>query len=248
MFKSQSISVQSLSLDQNLVVSSCSGRLFRIVLCGIHKINSPYNTSAAVQAITDNGVAQMLQMHSQLMSAPSRRQKPHKGKAAKSLGNLVKSHRFAGRSTGRANSHPLTRPWIHADIRFDVVAVQLQATTNDGHVFLAHRATLELAAQAVVDSIIPGHDDHAAGIAIKSMHNPRPVVSGHITETIETILQRGRERSVVVSATRVNDHTCRFVDHDQRLVLIQDVQWHILAANCLVGHIGQANRQLVVHP
>ena len=75
-------------------------------------------------------------------------------------------------------------------MRLDVVAVELDGAADDGPVLFANLAAFELAAQEMMDLVVLGDDDHAGRVAVESMDDSGPQLSGDVAELVEVKLQR----------------------------------------------------------
>ena len=62
---------------------------------------------------------------------------------------------------------------MHAGVGFDVITFEFDLAPNNGPVLLGDFPTFELPAKPVVHLVILGDDQHAAGVAVEPMHDPR---------------------------------------------------------------------------
>src|SRR5688572_24113230 len=86
---------------------------------------------AAVQPVGDDGMAEVLHVDAQLVRAPSARLQPHVREAAEPLDDLVEGDRLA-RVAPRLAGHHLFAPLrMHAHVRLDEVAVELDRAPRD---------------------------------------------------------------------------------------------------------------------
>ena len=71
-------------------------------------------------------------------------------------------------------------------------------------------------------------DEQAAGVLVEPVHDPR---TGDVRELRRVMQQRIGKRCVPVAAARMNDQTRRLVDHQQRVVLVNDDKVHRLRSD-----------------
>ena len=115
-------------------------------------------------------------------------------------------------------------------------------------IFFRHLATLELAAQSMVDLVVLGNDQNSARVAVEAMDDARPKLSGDVAQPIEMKLQRTGQRSAVIPFSGMHDQPGRLVEHDDRVVFMNDVERNVFRRQRAIGQLGQADRNAVVDP
>ncbi len=73
-----------------------------------------------------------------------------------------------------------------------------------------------------------GDHDHAAGIAVEAVHDPRPGRTTDIRERLKTISQRAGQRAGPVPPRRMNHHSRRLIDDHHPVVFIEHIQLDVL--------------------
>ena len=136
--------------------------------------------------------------------------------------------------------------WIDADVRVDDAAVLSDLAPDDGSVLFDGRALLELFAQPAMHLVVFGDDDDAAGVLVEPMHDPRPKLPRDVAELVEMKLQRSGQRAAIMPLAGVRDHVRRLVEHDEMLVLKQDVDRDVFRRQTAVGQFRQSHVEHVV--
>src|SRR5260370_34485724 len=77
-----------------------------------------------------------------------------------------------------------------ADAALDVIAVPIEHPGGNGQVLLEDLAQFELHAQFAVAKLVLGHEDDAAGVAVETVDDARPVIAVQMAEVAEVELQR----------------------------------------------------------
>ena len=114
---------------------------------------------------------------------------------------------------------------VDPDRLVDPVAVQLGPAGDQGEILLFDRAGLELRGQAGVGQVVPGHEDHAAGVAVEAVDDARPAWGRRPAElAAEMVLHGAGQRAGPVPAGGMDHHSRRLVDHREPLVLVEDFQ------------------------
>ena len=88
-----------------------------------------------------------------------------------------------------------------------------------------------------MDLVVLGDDEQAARVAVEPMDDARPQFAGHVAKPIEMKLQARRQRPPVVRLARMGDHPGGFVDDDQRLVFVDDLQRNVFRRERLIGAV-----------
>src|SRR5262249_12681112 len=117
-------------------------------------------------------------VHANLVGPSGPRRDAAEGEPAETLDDLVEAARLLG-----VLLVPLEYGHLHAvaavvaDAPLDVIAVAVQHAGGDGHVLLENLAVLEQGAQLAVCRLFLGDKDDAAGVAVETVDDARPVVA-----------------------------------------------------------------------
>ncbi len=107
--------------------------------------------------------------------------------------------------------------------------VLLEIAPHEGHVTPRDRMLEELTGQAGVGPLVLGHHQQTGGVLVDAVHQ---------TGTHVPLLKQGKilqmpreridERTAVVAVSRMHDQSGRLVEHDEVVVLMNDVERNIL--------------------
>jgi len=101
----------------------------------------------------------------------------------------------------------------------------------------------ELAGEAVMSPIMFCNDHDTAGLLVQPVNDARPL---HTADTGETVAAMSDERidqcARPVARRRVHDQPCRFVDDDEVVILIKNVERDVFAARD--GRLGWRHRDV----
>ena len=134
-----------------------------------------------------------------------------------------------------ADGHLLALIGVDADRQIDPVAIAVGAAGDDRKILFFDRPLLELSGQREMRLIGLGHHEHAAGVAVEPMHDPRPRRSPRAAERIEMKLQRAGERAGPMPLGRMNDHPRRLVDRRQTIIFVENIERDILGPGRVRG-------------
>ncbi len=109
----------------------------------------------------------------------------------------------------------------------DQVLLGAQAPDRERAVALVDAAIAEHVTERAVGHVVLGTDDEAAGVAIQSVHDTRPLDAAD-GETRDTEEERVDEGAIGVAGGRVHDHARRLVDDEDRVVFEDDVEGQVL--------------------
>ena len=174
---------------------------------------------APIHRIPDQGVPDMRHMDTDLMGSAGFQLHFNKGVRLKTLGDSIMRHGgFAVGTNGKA----LSVAAVTADGKIDGAAAG-QGALHKRQVLAVHGVSLELFDQPFVGLDGAGHHQEPAGIFINPMHDAgsRDPVERRV------VMQQGvLEGPVMVSRGRVNHQPLGLVDHDEGLILVDDVEWN----------------------
>ena len=172
---------------------------------------------APIHWIPDQGVPDMRHMDADLMGSAGFQLHFNKGVRLKTLGDSIMRHGgFAVGTNGKA----LSVTAVTTDGKIDGAAAG-QGALHKRQVLAVHGVGLELFDQPFVGLDGAGHHQEPAGIFINPMHDAgsRNLVEGRV------VMQQGiLECPVMVSRGRVNHQPLGLVDHDEGLILVDDVE------------------------
>ena len=115
------------------------------------------------------------------------------------------------------------------------VSVSVGDAHDDGQVFFFHLTRFELGGECVVGLVILGDDDDAARFAIKPMDDAGTRRAAAAAERAEVVGQRAGERALPMALGGVDDHSGPFVDDDDRIVFVEDVERDVLRSGAFAG-------------
>jgi len=177
-------------------------------------------------------------MHADLVGAARLRRHLHEGRAGKPLENLVPRDGLTARGVVAPHGHPLTLIGMNADWQIDLVAVELRGALRQRQIRLLDRPPLELLRQRMMGFFGTGDDDHAAGVAVEPMHDPRPrgptrgrepraargrcIAGGR--RPLQVPLQGTGERALPIALGWVHHHAGGLVDHGHPGIDVEEVE------------------------
>jgi outer membrane protein assembly factor BamD len=183
---------------------------------------------AAIHGIPDHRESNMSQVDPNLMSSPALQLGTHERVAAEALQHAVVSD--SGSTVG-ANGHLGPLSAMPPDRLVDGTSARHHAGTY-GEVMAFDLAMRQRGNECGMDFRRSRDDQQAARVLIQSVNQPRP---GHQSEPGIEPQQGILERVRRVSGARMHDEAGRFVDHQQRLVLEDDLQREALRGHVLGG-------------
>ena len=99
----------------------------------------------------------------------------------------------------------------------------------DRKIRAAQAAVRKLRSQMPVRLVVLRHDHQPACILIKAMHDPRPHHPADPRQAVRAVMQqRVDQRPAPVPRAGMHDHSRRLVNHQQILVLVNDIERNIL--------------------
>ena len=109
----------------------------------------------------------------------------------------------------------------------DRVGVKVRISPDQRAILFGDFAFFKLAAESTVNLIVFRDDDDARRVAVQSVDDARPELSGHVAELVKVKLQRAGHRSVIVASPRMHDHVGRFVENDQAVVFVKNLKRNV---------------------
>ena len=180
-----------------------------------------YGQAAAIDRIADQGMAQVSEMHTNLVGAPGLEGDPNMAVPAKSFDHAVMGDRIAACGS---NGH------FSAIVR--VAIERLVDGSASGQHAQAHRLVLtgnlparQHLAELLLDFGIARNQQQTAGPLVQAVDDPRP---RHCFQPRVKIQQGVYQGSVGVAGARVHDQSDRLVDHQEIIALIHDLKRDVL--------------------
>src|SRR6266567_3383441 len=132
-----------------------------------------------------------------------------------------------GAAPSTHNRHPCAVTWIAADGLIDAAGVGLKAAMNQGDIGLEHGAVAELIGQVFKGGFGFGDHQQSGSIPIQAVHNTWTHSSGARGKLLEMISESIRECTGMYTRCRMDYQARRFVNDEQDIVLVDDVNGHI---------------------
>src|SRR2546423_598554 len=136
-----------------------------------------------------------------------------------------------GRPTIIDDCHTLPVSWIAGDWLVDCEGVGRQMTPRHQRIAADHPAVSDRRAQKSVGAVTFGHDEQSGCLLVEAMDHAGPLRVTLLCQTAAPPQQRIHQRAAPVSGCRVDDHSSWLVHHQQRIVLVDEADWDILAGN-----------------
>src|SRR6266850_690151 len=132
-----------------------------------------------------------------------------------------------GAAPSTHNRHPRAVTWVAGDGLIDTAGVSLKAAMDQGDIGLEHCAVAELLGQVFKGAF--GFRDHqqSGSIPIQTVHNTWTHGSGARGQLLEVIGKSICECTGMYSRCWMDYQASRFVNDEQEIVLVDDVNWHI---------------------
>ena len=94
--------------------------------------------------------------------------------------------------------------------------------------------------------IVLRDDNDARRVFIEPMYDAWPQPAGDIAELVEVELQCSSERPAVAAFAGVNDHPRGFIDDNQAVVFVKNVERNVFRRQCLVRQRGQTDAERII--
>jgi hypothetical protein len=184
---------------------------------------------------------QMTQMHPDLMGTPGFQAKVHPTVVPLGRQHLPMGH---CRSPGRNHRHFLPLLGMPSDGSVDRAGDVGQSPVNQTQVFPSHAPSLDLLLQMLLRPSGFGHHHHPGCVLIQTMDNARTLFVRHRQE-IGTVGQQGiDQRTVPMTGRWMHHQPRRFVEDQQLLIFIENVQGNGLGRRVQRLRVGN----LELHP
>ncbi len=156
------------------------------------------------------------------------------------LDHLPVRHRFAA---ALADGALLARMRVAVEWGVDGAARTLGRTPDQRQIVALDRALAlvgELIAEPAMGAVVLGHHHQAGGVLVEPMNDAGPLDAADPGQAVAAMGdQRVDQRAAGMPRRRVHDEARRLVEHDQRIVLVDDVERDCLGRGlCRLG-LGQ---------
>ena len=219
--ETQAMSVQGLARHQDHIRLGFDSR---------GQVGKAQVIAPAVNLVRQHRTADTCQVDADLVRSPRLGVDPAKAVAAEAFDRLVVAGRFLAVVFVLGDHHLDAVVRMAADACFDVVTVTVEHAGGDGQILLEDLAVLELQGEILVDQLVLGHEDDAARVAVKAMHDARPVFTAQCAERTEVEGEGVGQCPVPVPPGRMNDHVGGLVDDREVLVLVERIERNVLGA------------------
>ena len=191
--------------------------------------------SRLVDGITEDGVADAGQMHADLVGAAGVQgdMQPGDTSACRLHQAIVGERPLAALPAPFNHGHALAVPWVAADGLVDLPLGGRDAV-YDGFIDALDGVDGKLAGKAVMRPIMLGDDQEAAHILVQPVDDARSLHSANTGKAVAAMSEQSmHQRALLMAGCRVDDEACGFLEHQQMLVLVDDVEHRRLG---LEGH------------
>ena len=132
-----------------------------------------------------------------------------------------------------AHGHPFAMRGVTRDCGADVPFVARQFTAENGEVDFFHVAPGELSRKPDVRFVILGYDEAATGFFIESVNDAGTRHAADAAELAFAMMEQGvDERVFFITRCRMHDDASGFVQHEQRLIFVNDFEGNIFRLGC----------------
>lgn len=175
-----------------------------------------------IDLVTQNGMAEMMQMDADLMRATAVQSTFDKARLFARLKHAILSS--GGPSTRRSNRHPLSMHRVTPDFFVDDAAVLPGLPRGQSEIDLFDCSRRELRRERPVRFIVFRDNNAAARFFIETMHDAWPLLATDAGEIWAMMQQRVHERMLALASAWMDDKACRFVDDNQVFILEQNIE------------------------
>lgn len=180
---------------------------------------------AAVERIPDHRMAQMLEMHADLMGSSRVRMAFDEGFPFRGGENPILGE---GLAAAFIHGHFLAVNRMTADRGVNFSVRHAGDSLDKRQVGLADLAVCKLFRERAVGGIGFGDDEAAAGLLVEPVDDARSFFTSDDTQS-GTVMEQGVDQGAIrISRPGVHDETGRFVQHEHGGILVEDVQRDVL--------------------
>ena len=188
---------------------------------------------AAVRRIADQGMAQMREMHADLMGAAGFEPAFHK--TGKGLFGIAVTFddtitRARGFTLSAQDRHAFAIERAAADLAFDQPFAETRAAPHDGVIGALDGVGGELFGKALHGALVLGGDEKPARILVEAVDDAGPGHAAHARQLRPAMGdERIDQRAVGIAGRRMDDKPRGLLDDDKILVLVNDMKRNVFA-------------------
>jgi hypothetical protein len=143
-----------------------------------------------------------------------------------------------GRPTLIDDCHALPVSWITGYRLLDREGVGGEVSPRHDRVSADDPTGGQSRAQDAMRAVRFGDDQQPGSLLVQAMHHSRPMGVALRREASSAAQQGVYQSPAPVSGSRVHHHPCRLVDHEQRLVLVNDADRDVFTGDGPLFHLG----------
>ena len=184
----------------------------------------------AVGRIAHQWIVDVRHVYANLVGTAGFQLDPHMGVGTETFKHTVMTHRLL---TAFHDRHALTLLAVTPDRRVDL-ATGSDDTDHDALVDTADTAALQLGNQLGLRLDGLGNHHQTGGVLVQAVHDTG---ARHIDDVRHVMQQSVEQRAIGVACCGVNHQTGRFVDHQNLIVLVDDIKLNILRQPFTLGFL-----------
>jgi hypothetical protein len=176
---------------------------------------------AAIGGIPHHWMLDVGQVHPNLMRSPGLDYRFDQRDLAKAHLNVPGGK---GLTTADCYSHLLAVSGVSVHGFGDLPAGRWQAAENQNTVFLVNPALFELQTEVTVGEVVLRGNQYSTGILVETVNDTRSQRPTELRQAVAMVQETVHQRALSVTSGRVDHHSGWFVDRNQNLVFVEDVQ------------------------
>ena len=182
------------------------------------------STAPPINGVADEGIAFGGEVDPDLVRPTRRKSALREGcRILEDAEDAIAGHR--GFSAAAHHGHGLAVAGIAADGALDLALARLRDAPDDREIGALDPACREIGGERGVRTLGLGDDHEAARILVEPVHDPRPPHAAYPREALAAVREEGIDEGAVgISGSGMNDEARGLVEHQQRLILVADVQ------------------------
>ena len=124
---------------------------------------------------------------------------------------------------------------VTTDMTDDSTLILSEITPHQSHIAAIDGVVEELLCQVGVSLLVLGYDQQTRGILVDTVHKTcAGITLAEHLEVLEVVRQCVHQSAAMVTHTRVHNHTGSLINHDNVIILIDDIQRYVLWHNLLL--------------
>ena len=191
----------------------------------------------SILLVSGNGMANVGKMDSDLVCSAGQRLEAQIGGMVEALKNAIAGESFP--SLCRCGDHLGSVVAAAGDMRLDDSGFLVRGPDDNGAVFLMDFSGLELLCEAVVRQVVFCRDDATGGILVQPVNNAgaeRMAAGGEPLAVSQECVDKRMRR---ITWRRMDDEAGGLVDHDEVIILKEDVEGDVLGFESGLGRRGK---------